>query len=262
MEQERIQKILSQLGVCSRRKAEQYIQEGRIKVNGQIVSELGFKCSLEDEIAFDDEIVNQGNEAPKKLVYLAFNKPYDVVSTASDPQGRKTVVDFIPKEYGRVFPVGRLDHNSTGLLIMTNDGEFANLVTHPSSSPEKEYMVKVKNPLKGDEVDRLAKGLYVMKEAYTAAPCKARVLKHDENSVLFDIILHEGKKREIRHMMDTLDHPVKILMRIRIGDIKLGRIPEGQFAPIPEEVIQKMKKECYERKANNTYMMDDEEEEQ
>lgn len=260
MEKERLQKILSSLGVCSRRKGEQLILDGRIKVNDEIVSELGFKCSLEDKIEVDGEIVNDGIIKPKKYVYLAFHKPYDVVSTLSDPQGRKTIVDYIPKEYGRLFPVGRLDHNSTGLMILTNDGEFANLITHPSSSPEKEYLVKVKNPLKGDEISRLAEGLYVLKDAYKAAPCEAKVIRDDEDSVLFDIILHEGKKREIRHMMDTLDHPVKLLMRIRIGDVLLGRLKEGEISEIPQSVIAQMKADCYKRKEENIYHFNDEDE--
>lgn len=241
--EERIQKVMSQLGICSRRKAEEYMVQGRIKVNGKVVS-LGEKCEMDDEISLDDKIVNAQKKDNQKKVYLAFNKPYDVVSTLSDPQGRKTVADYIPKEYGRLFPVGRLDHNSTGLLIMTNDGEFANLITHPSSAPEKEYVVKVKNPLRGDEIERLKKGLYVMKEAYVAAPCEAKVLKEDEDSIIFDIILHEGKKREIRYMMDTLDHPVRMLMRIRIGSILLGRLAPGQIREIPEEEIAKIKEDC------------------
>ena len=132
--EERIQKVMSQLGICSRRKAEEYMVQGRIKVNGKVVS-LGEKCEMDDEITLDDKIVSSQKKDNQKKVYLAFNKPYDVVSTLSDPQGRKTVADYIPKEYGRLFPVGRLDHNSTGLLIMTNDGEFANLITHPSCTP-------------------------------------------------------------------------------------------------------------------------------
>lgn len=248
METERIQKILSELGVCSRRKAEEYIIQGRVKVNGEVIS-LGFKCTTEDEIMLDDEVVNQKND--NKKIYLAFNKPYDVVSTLSDPQGRKTVADYMPKEYGRLFPVGRLDHNSTGLLIMTNDGEFANLITHPSSAPEKEYVVKVKNPLRGDEIERLEKGLYVMKEGYTAAPCVAKVVKEDENEVIFDMILHEGKKREIRYMMDTLNHPVRMLMRIRIGTITLGRLPVGQFKEIPIEEIEALKIQCLQNQSES-----------
>lgn len=260
MEKERIQKVLSSLGVCSRRKAEQYILEGRVKVNGVVIKELGTKCSLEDEISLDDEIIHSSEE--KQFVYLALNKPYNVVSTASDPQGRQTVVDLIPKSYGRVFPVGRLDHNSVGLILLTNDGEFANLVTHPSSAPEKEYVVKVKNPIQGDEVERLEEGLYITRDGYQAMPCEAKVLKEEEDGAIFSIILHEGKKREIRHMMETLDHPVKILMRIRIGNILLGRIPEGQFDEIPQETIAELKQECLDRKKYSQIRFDSEEEEQ
>lgn len=258
MELERIQKILSSLGVCSRRKAEEYISQGRIKVNGEVVNELGYKCSLYDEICLDDKVVHTGEVKESKLIYLALNKPYGVVSTLDDPQGRKTVADFIPSSYGRLYPVGRLDFNSNGLIIMTNDGEFANLVTHPSSAPEKEYLVLVKNEAKGDEVERLAKGLYILKEGYTAAPCEARVIRSDDDSTLFDIILHEGKKREIRYMMDTLNHPVKILLRIRIGDILLGELKEGEYKEIDPEIIKKMKEECNQRKENNIYISDEE----
>jgi len=263
-EQERVQKILSKKGFCSRRKAEQYILEGKVKVNGNVIA-LGSKCYPSDEIEVDGVKVGGESVEKKGFVYLALNKPYDVVSTVSDPQGRKTVMDFIPKEYGRLFPVGRLDHNSTGLILMTNDGEFANLITHPSSAPEKEYVVKVKYPPKGDEVDRLKKGLYILKDGYTAAPCEARVLRQDEESCLFDIILHEGKKREIRHMMDTLDHPVKFLMRIRIGNILLGKLPEGKVREIPLSDIEELKKECYanqkESFANEKYYGNYDEEE-
>lgn len=251
METERIQKILSNLGVCSRRKAEQAVLEGRVKVNGAVVKETGFKCLATDEIEFDGELVNKPEQV--EPVYLAFNKPYDVVSTTSDPQGRQTVVEFIPKRFGRVFPIGRLDHNSTGLMIMTNDGELANLVSHPSSAPEKEYLVKVKGELKGDECDRLAKGLYITREGYTAKPCQARVIKKDETGAIFSIILHEGKKREIRHMMATMGLDVKILMRIRIGNIMLGKLKEGQYREISKADIEALKDNCRENKLYNPY---------
>lgn len=253
METERIQKILSELGFCSRRKAETYLQEGKIKVNGEIITEPGFKCLPTDDIEVDGVKVTSSS----KPVYLAFNKPYDVVSTLSDPQGRKTVAEFIPERYGRVFPIGRLDHNSTGLMIMTNDGELANLVSHPSSAPEKEYLVKVKGALHGDEVERLAKGLYITREGYTALPVQARVLREEEDSVVFSLILHEGKKREIRHMMQTLGHDVKILMRIRIGNILLEKLPEGKFREIPLSEIEALKKECKERKQTNAFYQED-----
>lgn len=255
MENERIQKLLSEYGYCSRRKAEALIQEGRVKVNGVIVTELGFKCSRTDDIQVDDNSIT--NETKDKSVYLMLNKPLDYVSTLSDPQGRPTVVDLVPKTYGRVFPVGRLDHNSTGLILMTNDGEFANLVTHPSSSPEKEYLVRGKNPINGDEVERLEKGLYLIREGYKALPAKAKVLEDNEKNCVLSIIIHEGKKREVRHMMETLGHPVISLTRIRIGNIHLGRLAPGKCQEIAPDVIDKLKKECLANKANNDFVKEE-----
>lgn len=254
MEAERLQKILSNLGVCSRRKAEAYILDGKVSVNGKLVTELGFCCLPTEDIAVEGKLVTKPEAVTP--IYLAFNKPYDVVSTLSDPQGRKTVIDFIPPKYGRVFPIGRLDHNSTGLMLLTNDGELANLVTHPSTAPEKEYLVKVKGALQGDEVERLAQGLYITREGYTASPCLVKVLRSDEDSVVFSIILHEGKKREIRHMMSTLGHDVKTLMRIRIGNILLGKLPEGELKEIPLSDIEELKALCQSHPKEDKFVKD------
>lgn len=252
MEKERIQKILSELGFCSRRKAEALLFDGRIMVNGKKITEPGFKCLLTDEIKVDGQLVT--DEVSEKPVYLMLNKPLDYVSTVSDPEGRPTVMELVPPSYGRVFPVGRLDHNSTGLLIMTNDGEFANLVTHPSSAPEKEYLVRGKYPLDGDEVERLEKGLYIIREGYTAQPAKAKVLEDNQDDCFLSITIREGKKREIRQMMATLGHPVISLVRVRIGNIYLGRLAEGKFKEIPLTEITEMKKQCIEEKKHNTFV--------
>ena len=249
MEKQRIQKVISQLGYCSRRKAEELLKEKRIKVNGILVEELGFMCTSDDEIQVDDVIINPKDDI--KSVYLMINKPVDVVSTAFDPQGRKTVIDLVPKSYGRVFPVGRLDQNSQGLLILTNDGEFANLVTHPSSSPDKEYVVHVKNPVNGDEIDKLAKGLYIIREGYKAYPAVANVIEDNEEDCVFSITIHEGKKREVRHMMETLNHPVISLKRIRIGNILLNDLKEGEYQEIPQSTIDELKKTCLYNKETN-----------
>lgn len=255
MEKERIQKILSELGVCSRRKAEQLLADGQIVVNGVTVTEPGFQCLPTDAIIVSGKPVSgpQGS----KPVYLMINKPVGVVSTASDPQGRRTVIDLVPQSYGRLFPVGRLDQNSCGLLILTNDGEFANLVTHPSSAPEKEYLVAGDYPLSGREVDSLAQGLYITREGYTALPCHATVVRSSEDSCLLDIVLQEGKKREIRHMMETLGHPVTMLIRIRVGPILLGKLPQGQFKEIPLSLIEAMKEQARFDKAHNDFQKEE-----
>ena len=249
MDKERIQKILSERGVCSRRKAEALLAEGKIKVNGKVVDEPGFKCTREDEIELDGQKVSpQEKSAP---VYLRRNKPYDVVSTSSDPEGRRTILDFVPKKYGRVFSIGRLDHNSTGLLLLTNDGEFANLMTHPSSAPEKEYLVQCKNPYQGDEIEKRAKGIYIPQDAYKTKPCEAKLVRSLDSSCVFSLVLHEGKKREIRHRRETRNHPVTVLRRIRIGDILLGKRKPGEVKEIPSELVKQRREECLLRKKDN-----------
>lgn len=249
MEKERIQKILSAKGICSRRKAEELLLLGKVKVNGVLITEPGFKCYETDDIEVDGLRIHNENKA-KKYIYLKMNKPNDVVTTVNDPQGRKTVMDFVPSEYGRLYPVGRLDHNSTGLLIMTNDGEFANLVTHPSTSPEKEYIVTGKHSLRGDEIRRLEEGLYVIKEGYRAKPAISKVIEANIDSITLSITIHEGKKREIRHMMETLGHPVISLERVRIGNIFLNDLAPGEVKEIPADLITSLKKQCRNRKEN------------
>lgn len=246
MEKVRIQKLLSALKVCSRRQAERYLVEGRIKVNSEVITELGFMVSQEDTIQLDDKVVS--GKIKEEHIYLKVNKPYDVVSTLSDPQGRKTIKDILPSKYGRLYPVGRLDHNSTGLMIMTDDGEFANLVTHPSSSPEKEYLVKVKNRLDGTEIDKLEKGVYVPLDGYTSLPMKVEIVEQRDDSAILLLTLIEGKKREIRHVMDALDHPVSMLTRIRIGNILLGSLKEGQYQEIDKNLIDELKDSCKKKK--------------
>ena len=248
MEKIRIQKIIADSGYCSRRKAEELVQMGRVKFYGHTINELGFKCFPTDEITIDDKPLVSKN---KSFTYLILNKPLGYVSTMSDPQHRRTVKDLIPSKYGRLFPVGRLDYNSAGLMIMTDDGEFANLVTHPSSAPEKEYVVTCKHSLRGDEINKLEAGLYIPKEGYKAYPAKAKIIKAENDSITLSIIIHEGKKREIRHMMETLDHPVISLVRIRIDCLELGDLSRGAYREIPISMIEKIKHDCIKRKKAN-----------
>lgn len=246
MEKERIQKILSAMGYCSRRKAEELIQEGRIQVNGETIP-LGFSCYETDEILVDGKRIRKKDE---KHRYLLLNKPRGYICTLDDPQGRRTILDLVPKKYGRVFPVGRLDLDSSGLLFLTDDGEFSNLVMHPSTSPEKEYIVKVTGASHGDEIDRLAKGLYITREGYTASPAKARILEEGEDYCTFSVIINEGKKREVRRMMQTLGHQVLTLNRVRIGNIVLGRMKVGEIRELTDAEVAELKRICIENKKN------------
>lgn len=252
MEKERLQKIISSLGYCSRRKAEELISNNQVKVNGELINTLGYKCYLTDTIEIDDKIINNKNE---KYVYLKLNKPKYYVSTSLDPQNRKTIMELLPKDQGRLFSVGRLDYESTGLLLITNDGDFSNLVTHPSSSLEKEYIVECKHAYFGNEIEKLEKGLYVIRRGYKARGCKATLLIDDKekDTSTFSITIHEGKKRQIRDMMMTLSHPVISLNRVRIGEITLGRLKLGDYEEIPLDVIKSIKNTCLENKKNNKF---------
>lgn len=248
MEKIRIQKIIADSGYCSRRKAEELISQGRVKFYDKVVTELGFKCYPDDEIKIDDKLISNKKSG---FTYLLLNKPVGYVSTLYDPQRRKTVKELIPSSYGRLFPVGRLDVNSSGLLIMTDDGEFANLVSHPSSSPEKEYIVTCKNPLRGDEVKQLEAGLFIESEGYRAKPAKAKVIRSDADSITMSIIITEGKKREVRHMMATLNHPVITLVRVRIASLNLGDLKRGQYREIKPSEIEAIKSFCIAKKRKN-----------
>lgn len=246
MEEMRIQKLLSKRGYCSRRKAEQLIEEKRVKVNGVLVDRLGFTCLEDAQIEIDGKKID--NKIKTEFTYLALNKPINVVSTLLDPQKRKTVKEYIPEKYNRLYPVGRLDYNSTGLMILTDDGNFADLITHPSSAPEKEYIVRVKGIIKDEDIEKIKSGVYIIMDGYYSAPARATILKILDDSSILSIILHEGKKREIRHLMDSLNHPVIDLCRIRIGNVLLDDLKEGESKEIDKIVINNLINECKIRK--------------
>ncbi|MGA2193618.1 MAG: pseudouridine synthase [Nitrospirota bacterium] len=205
---ERIQKILSAAGVCSRREAEELILEGKVKVNGRVVTELGEKADPDaDTIKVGSRIVR--HEGPK--VYLLLNKPKGFVTTVKDPQGRSTVMDLLDKKGSRVYPVGRLDYDTEGLLLLTNDGEFANAVMHPSRKVSKTYEVKVKGVMTDREIARLAKGVKLT-DGMTA-PAKVIKLKLVDKNSWISITVHEGRYRQVRRMCEAVGHIVQKMRR-------------------------------------------------
>jgi 23S rRNA pseudouridine2605 synthase len=229
---ERLQKIISAAGVTSRRAAEELIREGRVRVNGTVVTELGTKADAsKDHIKVDGKLINP-QQPP---TYLMLNKPAGFVTTMSDPEGRPTVQDLLKGVKTRVYPVGRLDYNTEGLLLMTNDGDFAHLITHPKHEFPKTYLAKVKGILDERQIALLENGMYL--QDGRTAPAKVRKIRKEEANSWVEITIHEGRKRQVRRMFDHVGRSVIRLKRVRTGTLALGDLAEGTFRHLtPAEV--------------------------
>lgn len=234
--EERLQKVLAHAGIASRRASEELIEQGRVTVNGQIVTVLGYKVDpRRDVIAVDNQPLSRPSEKP---VYLMVNKPRDVLSAAGDERGRKTVVDLVEIQE-RVYPVGRLDLKSEGLVLLTNDGELAEKLTHPRSHVEKEYQVLVSGRPSNQTLARWRRGEIEVEGKPTARTVVERLNIEGNNNTWLKIILTEGRKRQIREVAKALGHPVIKLERVRIGPIKLGHLKPGKWRHLnPVEVAQ------------------------
>lgn len=221
---ERLHKRIAASGIASRRKAEALIAEGRVTVNGSVVSEMGFKVGPDDVVEVDGRPL----ETPK-LYYLAMNKPKGYVTTLKDPEGRKTVADLLPRLPVLLKPVGRLDMDTEGLLLFTNDGRLAQRLTHPSRMIDKEYIVTVRGIPESRRLDKLAQGVWIAEGGKTAPATIERVMADPERDrCTFRLTIHEGRKRQIRLMCEAIGHPVKELKRVRVGPIQLQSLPRGQ----------------------------------
>ncbi len=230
--EKRLQKILAEMGVASRRHAEEIIEEGRVTVNGAVAT-IGMKADTErDHIKLDGKLLNKVE--PK--VYYAFHKPAGVVTSVSDPEGRPTVMDYLGKIKYRVYPVGRLDFDSEGLLLITNDGEFAHAVLHPTHKLPKLYMVKVKGLVEDDDVLKLSRGIKL--DDGVTAPAKVKKLRKFQENSWIEVTLYEGKKRQIRRMLNKVGHPVIRLKRIAVGPIALGELAPGGLRPLRAEDVR------------------------
>jgi 23S rRNA pseudouridine2605 synthase len=221
MTEERLQKVLAHAGVSSRRKAEEIIVSGRVSVNGQVVRELGVKVdAARDRILVDGRPV--GEEATE---YWLLNKPPGVITTVVDPQGRPTARGMVPTR-ARVYPVGRLDADSSGLLLFTNNGALAQRLMHPRHEHEKEYQVLVAGTPTADDIQRLRRGVAL--DGRLTVPADVRLLGTQREGTWLAVVLREGRNRQIRRMMDVVGHRVLALVRVRIGPITLGELPPGQ----------------------------------
>lgn len=222
--QERLQKILSSAGITSRRAAEVMITDGRVAVNGKTVTELGSKADpATDTITVDGKPVT----VSKKRLYLILNKPSGYVTTLSDPGGRPVVTELLKEIPERLYPVGRLDFNTEGLLLLTNDGEWANRLAHPSHEVEKEYLVKIRGALSSDKIAQLSNG--IMLEDGMTAPAKVEIIRVLEKNVWFTLTIHEGRYRQVRRMCEALELPLVKLKRVRYGNILLGELKAGEY---------------------------------
>ncbi|MBI4889980.1 MAG: rRNA pseudouridine synthase [Acidobacteria bacterium] len=236
MAEERLQKILAQAGIASRRKAEEYILAGRVTVNGKTITEMGVKADIErDHIKVDGALIRQ----PKHNVYIALNKPREVVTTLSDPQGRKTVKHLLKGLKERVFPIGRLDYHSEGLLLLTTDGEFANRITSPAGHIEKVYVVKSNGLLTAEQEEEFRNGISL--HGRRTAPAQIKLIKKAINP-WYEVKLTEGRQNQIRIMFKHCGRLVEKLRRVRIGFLPLTGLPPGAWRHLDEREVQRFRK--------------------
>jgi pseudouridine synthase len=232
---ERLQKVMAHAGVASRRKSEEIIAEGRVKVNGEIVTEMGFKVDPdEDEIVVDGELISE-----EKKRYLLLNKPEGYITTVSDPEGRPTVMDLIPDLKQRLYPAGRLDYDSSGLLIMTNDGDLTYKLTHPKKEVDKKYRVLVQGEMTEEDFNKFENGMVI--DGQKTAPAKISNVNYKGDKTEFDIIIHEGRNRQVRRMVQIAGFSVISLKRIGFAFLSLTGVKEGEFRYLSDQEITKLK---------------------
>ncbi len=233
---ERLQKILAQAGVASRRKCEDLIKAGRVEVNGEVVSTLGAKV----DPAADEIAVNGRPIRLEEKVYLLLHKPKGVIASVTDPKGRKVVTDYLPGVKQRVYPVGRLDYDTEGLLLLTNDGEFSQRLTHPKHEFPKTYHATVKGVPHGSLLDKLAAGVEL--EDGMTAPAAVEYVDIDPNGKqsLIEITIHEGRNRQVRRMFEAIHYPVVKLRRVRFGFLTLEGVPRTKYRHLTKQEVKEL----------------------
>ena len=240
--EERLQKYLATCGVASRRKCEELIKEGKIKVNGRVVTELGTKVSNKDKVEFNGKVIKENN----KKVYILLNKPIGYVTTVKDQFDRPTVMNLVKKEKTRLLPVGRLDMYTSGALILTNDGEFINKITHPKNEIEKTYNVTLTGIITQEDANKLKNGVEIEEnnEKVKTGKAKVKILKTDEekNISRIQITIHEGKNREVRKMCEAIDKKVLALHRAKIGNLDVKDLKLGTYRYLTKNDLKKIEK--------------------
>lgn len=231
----RINKYIAQAGVASRRKADELIANGNVKVNGLILKEPGYDVVSGDVV----EVNGRRIEAEEKKVYILLNKPVGYITSVSDDRDRLTVMDLVQDVDARIFPVGRLDYNSSGMLIMTNDGDFAYTLSHPKHEMPKTYRAVVAGVLSNEKCAKLREGVDI--GGFVTSKAKVEIVKGHPRNTVVDITIHEGKNRQVRKMFKAVGNNVQSLERIAIGDVKLGRLAEGHYRKLTREEIEYLK---------------------
>lgn len=239
--QERLQKLIATAGIASRRHAEDLITSGQVTVNGKVITELGTKADPEtDHIKVRGKLINP-LLAKHENVYILLNKPKGYLSSVSDPEGRPLVTELLPVSLGRIYPVGRLDFNTEGLLLLTNDGEFTNFITSARNRVEKVYEVKVKGVPTEAAVARLRRGV-VLDDGTKTAPAKITKVAETATNAWFEVILHQGRNQQIRRMFDLIGHSVLKLRRVRIGSLKDENLRPGEWRLLKPHEVQRLMK--------------------
>lgn len=237
---ERLQKVIAASGICSRRKAEKLILEGRVSVNGEIVNNLGTKVSKEDAVLVDNKEIN----IERKEYYL-LNKPRGYISSVNDDANRKVITDLIDTK-SRIYPIGRLDYDTTGLIILTNDGKLANILMHPRNNVDKTYLAKIEKCLTMEELFKLKKGINI--DGVICKPSRVKIRKHDpeKNVDLVEVTIHEGRNHIIKRLFKEINHDVIKLKRTKYAFLELGNLNSGEYRYLSKEEVDKLY--SYERK--------------
>lgn len=231
----RINKYIAQAGIASRRKADELIINGNVRVNGAVLKEPGYDVKDDDVV----EVNGRRIRAEEKKVYILLHKPVGYLTTVSDDKERNTVMDLVGDVEARIFPVGRLDYNTSGMLIMTNDGDFAYRLTHPKHEMPKTYRARVAGVLSREKCARLEQGVDI--GGFVTSKAKVSVVKGLPRTTIVDITIHEGKNRQVRKMFKAVGNPVQDLSRIAIGAVHLGRLSEGHYRKLTREEIEYLK---------------------